>query len=182
AHVQPTGAYHYHGLPTGLIDRLGGDADKMLLIGYAADGFPMYTSRAHKEASDANSPIVEMKSSYRLKAGTRPDGPGGRYDGTFTRDFEFVAGAGDLDECNGRTGVTPENPEGTYYYALTKDYPFIPRMLKGEPDPSFERKGPPPGGGPGGPGGPGRGRGRPPGPPGGPRGGGPPQLPPPPPR
>ena len=25
AHVQPTGAYHYHGLPTGLTARLGGD-------------------------------------------------------------------------------------------------------------------------------------------------------------
>src|ERR1043166_5746442 len=44
AHVQPTGAYHYHGLPAGLIQRLGGDDDKMLLVGYAADGFPIYTA------------------------------------------------------------------------------------------------------------------------------------------
>jgi hypothetical protein len=153
--VQPTGAYHYHGLPTGLIQTLGGDKDKMLLIGYAADGFPIYSSRAHKDANDAASGLVEMKSSYRLKSGVRPDGPGGKYDGTFTRDFEYVPGAGDLDECNGRMGITPEFPEGTYYYALTTDYPFIPRMLKGEPDPSFERQGPPPGGGgPRGPGGP----------------------------
>src|SRR5437763_1674232 len=41
AHVQPTGAYHYHGLPAGLMSRLGGDANKMLLVGYAADGFPI---------------------------------------------------------------------------------------------------------------------------------------------
>jgi hypothetical protein len=159
AHVQPTGAYHYHGLPTGLIQSLGGDKDRMLLIGYAADGFPMYSSRAHKDANDAASPLVAMKSSYRVKSGTRPaDGPGGKYDGTFTRDFEYVRGAGDLDECNGRRGVTPDFPEGTYYYVLTEDYPFIPRMLKGEPDASFERMGPPPGG----PGGPPPGRGGPP--------------------
>ena len=25
-----------------------------------------------------------------------------RYDGTFVADYEFVEGAGDLDECNGR--------------------------------------------------------------------------------
>jgi hypothetical protein len=170
AHVQPSGAYHYHGLPTGLMQSLGGDKDRMLLIGYAADGFPMYSSRAHKDASDAASALVEMKSSYRLKSGVRPDGPGGKYDGTYTRDFEYVPGAGDLDECNGRRGVTRESPEGTYYYALTADYPFIPRMLKGEPDASFERMGPPPGG-PGGRGGP-RGPGGPP--PGG-RGGPPPR-------
>ena len=44
AHVQPTGAYHYHGLPTGLIEHLRKEKDdnKMLLIGYAADGFPIY--------------------------------------------------------------------------------------------------------------------------------------------
>src|SRR6266446_6561405 len=37
AHVQPNGSYHYHGLPTGLIAKLGGDGKKMLLVGYAAD-------------------------------------------------------------------------------------------------------------------------------------------------
>src|ERR1051325_6647446 len=31
AHVQPNGAYHYHGLPTGLIERLG-DGKQMVLI------------------------------------------------------------------------------------------------------------------------------------------------------
>ena len=45
AHVQPGGEYHYHGMPTGLITALGGDS-KMLLIGWAADGFPIYSSSA----------------------------------------------------------------------------------------------------------------------------------------
>src|SRR6185436_844844 len=58
AHVQPTGAYHYHGLPTGLMAKLGGDdGKKMLLVGWAADGFPIYTSYAHGVAMDAKSPL-----------------------------------------------------------------------------------------------------------------------------
>jgi len=53
AHVQPQGAYHYHGLPTGLMNRLGGEGTKMLLVGYAADGFPIYTSWAFLMATNA---------------------------------------------------------------------------------------------------------------------------------
>ena len=78
AHVQPNGAYHYHGLPTGLMTRLGGDAKKMLLVGYAADGFPIYTSYAYRMATNAASPLRQMHSSWRLKKGDRPGGPGGR--------------------------------------------------------------------------------------------------------
>jgi hypothetical protein len=98
-----------------------------------------------------------MKSSYRLKSGTRPgspDGPGGNYDGAFTADYEFVKGSGDLDECNGRFGVTPEFPQGTYYYCLTEEFPFASRYWRGTPDQSFLKRGGP--GGPGGPGGKGK--------------------------
>lgn len=164
AHVQPTGAYHYHGLPSGLIERLGGDAVKMVLLGWAADGFPIYTSHAHADAKVASSPLKRMKSSYKLKAGTRagnPEGPGGRFDGAFTTDYEYVAGSGDLDECNGRMGVTPEFPEGTYYYCVTEEFPFVSRMWRGTADPSF-MKGGRGMGSPGGRRGP-PGRGRPPG-------------------
>ena len=65
------------------------------------------------------------------------EGPGGRHGGTYTADFEFVKGSGDLDECNGRKGVTPEFPGGTYYYVLTRDFPNVPRLFKGKPDDSF---------------------------------------------
>lgn len=145
AHVQPSGAYHYHGLPTGLIERLRKErgADTMLLVGYAADGFPMYAQRGHKVADDPASPLVVLRSSWQLKKGNRPaspDGPGGRYDGTFVQDYEYIPGSGDLDECNGRTGVTPEYPEGTYHYVLTDTYPFVPRMFRGEPDPTFAKR------------------------------------------
>ena len=81
----------------------------------------------------------KLSSSYRVKSGTRPGGPGGRYDGSFVQDYEYVAGLGDLDDCNGRTGVTREYPEGTYYYVITDSFPFIPRCFHGTPDRSFMR-------------------------------------------
>ncbi|MEO1589679.1 MAG: YHYH protein [Cyanobacteria bacterium J06632_22] len=134
AHVQPTGSYHYHGLPIGL---LNGEA--MTLIGYAADGFPIYGQYGYADAGDASSGIVKPQSSYQLKAGQRPSGPGGTYDGTFVEDFEYVAGLGDLDECNGRFGVTPEHPEGIYHYYVTETFPFVPRCVMGTADASFSR-------------------------------------------
>src|ERR1051325_1388557 len=152
AHVQPTGAYHYHGLPTGLMAKLGGDGKNMLLVGWAADGFPIYTSYAHSTATDAKSPLKKMRSSWQLKNGERSGGPGGNFDGKFTADYEFVKGSGDLDECNGRFGVTPEFPKGTYYYCVTEEFPQLGRLWCGTPDSSFfKRGGPRPGGfGPGG--------------------------------
>jgi len=149
AHVQPNGAYHYHGLPTGLIDQLG-DGKQMLLIGYAADGFPIY-ERYGYTIKDLRSSIKVLRSSYQLKQGPRPNGPGNRYDGTFVQDYYYVAGSGDLDECNGRTGVTPEFLRGTYYYVITPEFPFIPRCFRGIPDDSFKRRGPGPRGRPPGP-------------------------------
>ncbi len=155
AHVQPSGAYHYHGIPNGLIRQLGG-VGKMVLVGWAADGFPIYGPWAPKVAQDASSPLVIMQSSYRIRSGERPGGdrgPGGKHDGLYTADFEYAEGQGTLDECNGRFGVTPEFPEGTYYYVATEEFPFLPRKFRGTPDDSFRRH--QPGGGPGGPGGPG---------------------------
>lgn len=144
AHVQPTGAYHYHGLPTGLIAERG-KPNTMVMVGYAADGFPIYNQYGYKDKDDPTSGFKKMKSSWRLKKGARPggnDGPGGRYDGTFTADFEYVQDAGDLDECNGRFGPTPEHPEGIYHYHITESYPFIPRHWRGDADESFKRRGP----------------------------------------
>jgi hypothetical protein len=137
AHVQPNGAYHYHGLPTGLIEKLGGTGTIMRLIGWAADGFPIYASHGHHEADNAKSPVVPLRPSYRLRVGERQNGPDGKYDGRFVEDWEYIEGFGDLDACNGRTGVTPEFPTGTYYYVITSTFPFIPRAWHGVPDRSF---------------------------------------------
>ncbi len=148
AHVQPpTGTYHYHGVPRELTKRLAGDkpGERMVQIAWAADGFPVYVNWGYSDASNASSPVKQLKPSYRLKQGPRPkqaNGPNGTYDGTFVEDYEYVKDFGDLDDCNGRFGVTPEFPSGTYYYVLTDSYPYVPRQLRGIPDESF-RKGPP---------------------------------------
>jgi hypothetical protein len=141
AHVQPNGAYHYHGIPVALLRQLSGGKEQMTLIGWAADGFPIYAVWGHRTAA-ATSPVVKLRTSYHLKKGLRPTSggqPGGKYDGVFVEDFEYVAGSGDLDECSGRTGETPEFPNGTYYYLLTEDFPFVPRAFHGPPNASFAR-------------------------------------------
>ena len=135
AHVQRTGAYHYHGLPIGLMQNLNWSKNTASpLIGYAADGFPIYAITAQSGGN-----VVKMTSSYRLKSGNRPGGrqPSGRYDGAFVQDWAYVKGAGRLDECNGAVVTTADYPGGTYAYFLTGSFPVIPRCLKGMSDGSF---------------------------------------------
>lgn len=136
AHVQPTGAYHYHGLPTELLNSLKIKKGSFSpLIGWAADGFPIYAIYGMKGE--------EVKSSYTLKNGSRPSGsdsPGGKYDGTFINDYIYQENLSPLDQCNGMFIKNEEYPNGTYAYFLTKSYPVIPRCFKGTPDSSFKKK------------------------------------------
>jgi hypothetical protein len=94
-----------------------------LLIGFALDGFPVYSNAQH------------FKSSYRLRAITRrttlPDGTeltpsqegppvSAEFPlGTFAEDYEYVRGAGELDEYNGKL-----SGDGTYAYFLSS-YPYL---------------------------------------------------------
>lgn len=140
AHVQPNGEYHYHGTPWGIVNEANGNS--MFLTGWAADGFPIYYKWGHQDPMDATSPLIELTSSYSLRSGTRPGNgittPDGNYDGTYVRDYVYLAGLGLLDEANGRFGVTPEFPQGTYYYVITDEFPSVPRYFVGTPDPSFK--------------------------------------------
>ena len=136
AHTQPNGQYHYHGMPTQLISRLNNASDtSMTLVGWAADGFPIYANLGYSSATNAASVLKEMKGSYRVKSAPDANRPATSVFpmGHFQQDWEYVAGLGDLDECNGRVGVTPEFPQGTYHYYITKTYPFIQRCVKGSP-------------------------------------------------
>ena len=137
AHVQPSGAYHYHGLPVGLMQELGWQVAKPSpLIGYAADGFPIFAMTAKIDGQ-----VKRMKSSYRLKSGDRPGGlkPSGPHDGSFINDYEYVRGAGDLDACNGTEVTTPDYPRGVYAYFLTRDFPVVPRCLVGKVGKGFKK-------------------------------------------
>ena len=155
AHVQPTGAYHYHGIPDGLVDTISRKGHSPL-IGWAGDGFPIYLDRGYKKPRNRESGLKRLKSSYRLRSGIRPDGPGGPFDGKYNEDYEYIKGAGDLYSANGRFQKTPEFPNGTYCYILTRDYPVIPRAFVAEISTSFVKSGGAGGGGgrprpPGGP-------------------------------
>lgn len=152
AHVQPNGAYHYHGLPTELLSSIKLEKDRHSpLVGWAADGFPIYAVYGYSDPNDASSSVQSLKSSFHLKAGERPGGtePTGAHDGTFIGDYEFAEGAGELDQCNGRYCKTPEYPDGTYAYFLSEDWPVVPRNFHGTPSDSFSLRGPGPGGPPG---------------------------------
>ena len=142
AHVQPNGKYHYHGTPTSYLNSLNVSSTNMTLIGYAADGFPIYYKYAYSLANNSGSDITIMTSSYRLKSGNRPgDGisaPCDSYNGVYSNDYEYINGLGTLDEANGRNGVTPEYPNGTYYYVITDEFPSIPRYLMGTPSQDFK--------------------------------------------
>lgn len=138
AHVQPGGKYHYHSLPIGLMQELGWSSSvHSPLIGWAADGFPIYAVMGSLDGE-----VQPMTSSYRLRSGSRPGGdqPDGVFDGAFMQDYEYVAGSGDLDECNGAFTVSEDYPDGTYAYFLSNDFPQIPLCFVGAPDPSFRNR------------------------------------------
>ncbi len=140
AHTQPDGTYHYHGNPHALFPDYGDHTPAPSpVVGFAADGFPIFGSYF----ADGTT-IRKAKPSYQLKAGQRNGGPGGVYDGTFVDDYQYVAGLGDLDECNGMT------VDGVYGYFVSDGFPYIMNCFKGTPDASFYKHGPG-GGGPGGP-------------------------------
>ncbi|MEG3596253.1 MAG: YHYH protein [Actinomycetota bacterium] len=131
AHVQPTGAYHYHGLSDLLAEMHAFSGGELVHVGFAADGYLMYISITNAYAS-----------SYRLSAALRAgsnckvslgggQGPnvvvGGTVpDGTYTSDWEYVSGSGGLDECNG-TLIADQ-----YVYIITNEFPYISRCLNGE--------------------------------------------------
>ncbi|MEM7299629.1 MAG: YHYH protein [Pseudomonadota bacterium] len=118
AHVDNRGIYHYHGPSAGMRRSAKGT-----LVGYAADGHEIHYLGSR------------VKSSYRLKSGTRPSGPGGRYDGTYNEDWAYVAGSGNLDRCNGGT------LNGKYVYFATNQYPFFPRCVYGRIGSGFQALG-----------------------------------------
>lgn len=129
AHTQPDGAYHYHGNPKALF--AFNTATESPVVGFAADGFPIFGSYFNDRGA-----VRKAESSYRLRSGSRPSGagnPGGVYDGTYRDDWEYVAGHGDLDECNGMT------VDGVYGYYITDQFPWIINCFKGTPDTSFRK-------------------------------------------
>ncbi len=125
AHVQPTGEYHYHGISQWLVD-FADTGEDLVHIGFAQDGFPMYYSK-----SGQYSPSYQLSDTIRTGTGcsyrnktvildkTEPDG-------TYVSDWEYFAGLGDLDACNGIV------IDDEYIYLVTDEYPYISRCLNGK--------------------------------------------------
>lgn len=137
AHSNSDGEYHYHGTPFVYLQdslQINGSTHSPL-IGYAADGFPIYYKYAYTDAMNPNSGLSSFTSGYTLKSGNRPGNgitaPDGTYDGLYVEDYEYSANNWPLDDCNGRFGVTPEYPNGTYYYMITDNWPYYPRCFYG---------------------------------------------------
>ncbi len=134
AHPAMGSLMHSHALATPLWDDVP-VTEHSPIVGYAFDGFPIYGPYGYSSATDSNSAVELILSSYRERTMTDrttfADGsssiPAGPSDfstypiGYFVEDFEYVSGLGHLDEHNGRFCVTPEYPGGTYAYFTTID-------------------------------------------------------------
>jgi hypothetical protein len=141
--TEPAGIYHYHEDPTSLLNQLDpGNTGQHAspIIGYAADGYPVFGPYGYKTDASGNviynsngQPEVElMTSSYQEVSytnGIRPDGgptTAAEPDGSYIQDFTYVAGSGTLDQYNGRyVSSAPGYPDGTYAYYVTTTYPYI---------------------------------------------------------
>ncbi len=147
AHTQPTGKYHYHANPVAMFTQACEEGIASPVIGFAADGYPIFGSCF---IDSSTGETRKAQSSYQLKnnGGERQDVEGyltpqagvgdiasSNYDGQFRGDWEFVEGAGDLDQCNGMT------VDGQYGYFVTDSFPWIINCFKGELDSSFSRAG-----------------------------------------
>lgn len=148
AHTGPQG-YHYHGNMFQYLETIepgitttNTPPSAPIHIGWAADGFPIL----YRFGPDSDGNIKELLPSFQLRSGLR-DGDGitapcGPYNGKYTRDYEYICGKGELDECNGmHQTITLSTAEGEttfdYFYVITESFPQIPRCLLGSPSPDF---------------------------------------------
>ena len=147
-HVQPDGAYHYHGFPDGVHDKITAeqenatlpdgsedpktrDRSEIVLLGWAFDGNPIYGEACGID----NAGLVSAKSSHRFRDSTTV--PPARTDaadpkvsehplGDFSEDYWydqtlFLSDTTvQLDECNGHVGKTPEFTHGVYHYHVLR--------------------------------------------------------------
>jgi hypothetical protein len=135
AHPQQQGVYHNHENPVSLNSEIGATSSNPMVIGYAIDGYPIMNDYASLTPGGA---VVKMNSSYQLRTyGSNIRGNGGpnvnaQYPlGEFEEDYQYTAGAGQLDQYNGAFVYTPQFPSGTYAYFATTDvsgnpaYPYL---------------------------------------------------------
>ncbi|CAF0723058.1 unnamed protein product [Brachionus calyciflorus] len=143
-HPDGSSEYHQHINPSCLYNSTS--TTHSPLIGFAFDGYPIYGPYGYSTATDSNSAIKRLTTSYKTRSiadrTTLSNGTVLTADlqgptlseyalGSFLQDYEYSAGYGDLDVYNGRYCKTPEYPSGTYAYFVATDaslapvYPFV---------------------------------------------------------
>ena len=132
-HTGPSREYHHHAIT--LVEQC--NLSKQSILGYALDGFPIYTTLGCLDKKCTKSTL--MKSGY-IKTGNPVSNTWDAYTYKASK-FTSV-----LDACNGRT-----QPDGTYGYHATTDFPYIIGCFTGTATlPKGRAGGPmPPMGGPG---------------------------------
>jgi len=142
------GRYHYHGDNDGLsyftaeetatITSADIDPSGSPVIGFAADGFPIYGHYFYDV--DING-LRKAKSSWitydneretPANSSINPPSISTHPRGLFVEDWYYAPGSGDLDECNGMTDAY-----GNYGYYYTEEYPYGPICVKGPANASF---------------------------------------------
>lgn len=135
--------YHYHGNMFEYLETIAPGSsttteipEEPIHVGWASDGFPVL----YRFGPDEDGNMKELLPSFQLRAGLRPgDGitaPCGPYSGKYTRDYEYVCGKGDLNECNGiEASVTLNTSKGRetfdFFYVVSSTFPQIPRCMLG---------------------------------------------------
>lgn len=137
-HTGPSREYHHHAITLAQQCNLS----KQKILGYALDGFPIYTTLGCLNAKCTKTAL--MKSGY-AKTGDPKTNSWDAYT------YKVSKATGVLDACNGRT-----QPDGTYGYHATTDFPYIigcfagtatlPKGRAGGPMPPMGGQAPPQGG------------------------------------
>lgn len=116
------------------------------ILGWSFDGYPVYGPYGYSDPANPKSAIKRVQSSFQLRTIVQrhtlptwilpylpsypqnltssqygPDVSAVYPLGRYVDDYDYVAGAGDLDQYNGRFTVTPDYPSGTYAYFVTLD-------------------------------------------------------------
>ena len=155
SHSTVGGLFHYHAVSPEVVGLVDGviEVDGVLkwdstahspIIGWAFDGLPIYGPYGYRQYSSSNTPvnssdIVNIKSPFRLRQGTRTTRPGGAYTGMFVEDYEIdstkVGQPGYTNQFNLRYGTTPDSPSTPiWFYVATIDdsgKPMFPYAVGG---------------------------------------------------
>lgn len=105
-HTDQRGAYHFHARPDCLFTDAEGNTS--LVLAYALDGFPILAPYICEDTACTS--VREVQSSWQKTSNVAAAWDANSY----------VAGSGDLDECNGMLGA-----DGSYRYYATDTFPYF---------------------------------------------------------